>query len=91
MADPADTSDDRSQALDRLKQKRALRGTAGTFVGVSALLVVIWAVSGAGFFWPIFPMIGMGLAIGVQAWNVYGQKPITDADIDREVERERGT
>lgn len=90
MADSTGGSDSRSQALDRLKQKRALRGTAGSFVVVAAILVVIWAVAGGGFFWPVFPMIGMALALGFQAWGVYGQKPITDADVDREVQREQG-
>jgi hypothetical protein len=50
MAEPGGTAEGRSQALDRLKQKRALRSTAGTLVLVSALLIVIWTVTDGGFF-----------------------------------------
>ena len=29
-----------------------------------AMLVAIWAFTGRGYFWPIWPMIGWGLALG---------------------------
>lgn len=35
----------------------------GAYVGVMALLIVIWAVTGAGSFWPIWPAIGLTLAL----------------------------
>ena len=28
-----------------------------------ALLVVIWALTGAGYFWPIWPMLGWGIGV----------------------------
>lgn len=31
------------------------------YVAITALLIVIWAATGASFFWPIWPMIGMGV------------------------------
>ena len=31
------------------------------FVAVSALLIAIWALTGAGYFWPIWPIAGWGL------------------------------
>ena len=31
-------------------------------MGVVALLVIIWLVSGGGYFWPIWPAAGWGLA-----------------------------
>ena len=33
------------------------------FVTVSLLLIAIWAVTGAGYFWPIWPIMGWGLAM----------------------------
>ena len=32
-----------------------------TYLAVSALLIVIWALTGAGYFWPIWPMLGWGV------------------------------
>ena len=33
-----------------------------SYLGVMALLVAIWALTGMGYFWPIWPMLGWGLA-----------------------------
>jgi hypothetical protein len=30
---------------------------------VMVLLVVIWAVTGAGYFWPVWPMLGWGIGL----------------------------
>ena len=32
-----------------------------TYLAVSALLVAIWALTGAGYFWPIWPILGWGV------------------------------
>jgi hypothetical protein len=85
------TEDDaRKQAIDRLQAKRGITTTAVSFLAITVLLVVIWLVSGRGFFWPIFPIAGFAIALGVQAYNVYGRKPITEEDIQREMQRGGG-
>lgn len=33
------------------------------YLSVMALLVVIWALTGAGYFWPIWPILGWGLGV----------------------------
>jgi hypothetical protein len=33
------------------------------FLAVNALLVVVWALSGAGYFWPVWPFFGWGIGI----------------------------
>jgi hypothetical protein len=50
---------------------------------------VIWAVTDAhGFFWPVFPIVGWGIGVVMNAWDVYWRPRITEHDIRREVERE---
>jgi hypothetical protein len=71
------------------------RSVADARVGyflVNAFLVVIWAVSRGddGFFWPIFVIVGWGIGVVANAWDVYGRKPITEDEIRREQERLRG-
>lgn len=83
-------ADARAQAIERIKRKHAFRSTAVTFALVIALLIVVWAIAGAGFFWPIFPIVGMGIALGFQAWGTFGEKPTKDDEIGREMNRERG-
>jgi len=35
------------------------------YLAVMALLVAIWVVTGAGYFWPVWPMLGWGLALAM--------------------------
>ena len=34
-----------------------------TYLAVMALLVAIWALAGAGYFWPVWPAVGWGFFI----------------------------
>lgn len=79
----------REQAVERLKKKRDFKTHVLIYVTVNAFLVVIWAVTGADFFWPIFPILGWGIGIVANAWDVYGRKPITEEEIRREADRLR--
>jgi 2TM domain len=53
---------------------------------VNACLVGIWAVTGAAFFWPIFPLLGWGIGVAFNAWDVY-RPPISEDRIRREMDR----
>lgn len=84
------TGDDpRARALARIERRRGFQKTALGFAAVSALLVVIWAVSGAGFFWPVFPMLGMGIALAMQGYGTFARKDVSEQEIDREMAREQ--
>jgi hypothetical protein len=90
-ATPSIEGDLCEQAIARLKKKRDFRSHVFIYVAVNAVLVVIWAVIGAGFFWPIFPIFGWGVGVAANAWDVYGRKPIGEDEIRREAARLRGT
>jgi hypothetical protein len=81
----------RDQAVARLKKKRDFRGHVFIYVAVNAFLVVIWAITSGGddFFWPIFPILGWGIGVAANAWDVYGRKPISEDEIRREAEKLR--
>jgi hypothetical protein len=79
----------REQAIERLKKKRDFKTHVLVYVSVNAFLVVIWAVTGGDYFWPIFPILGWGLGVLANAWDVYGRKPISEEEIRREADRLR--
>ena len=80
----------RERALERLKKKRDFKTHVFIYVAVNAVLVAIWAATGAGFFWPIFVILGWGIGVAANAWDVYGRKPISEEEIRREADRLRG-
>lgn len=41
--------------------------------------------------WIIYPIIGLGLALAIDAWNTYGKKPISESEIRREMDRLTGS
>lgn len=86
----AQFTDVREQAIASLKKKQAFKAHLLTYVCVNVFLVVIWAVAGGGFFWPVFPIFGWGLGVAANAWDVYGRREISEEEIQREAERIRG-
>lgn len=80
-------ADPRKAAIKRIKAKRDFQTHLFVYVAINLFLVGIWAVSSRGFFWPIFVMLGWGIGVAVNAWNVYGAKPITEDDVQRELEK----
>ena len=77
----------REAALGRLKAKRDFRGHLAAYVIVNAMLVAIWALSGADYFWPIWPILGWGVGLSFHGWDTYLRRPITEEDIRAEMRR----
>lgn len=88
--DDLSEADLRRQAIRNLKKKQGFRRHALVYVLVNALLVGIWAATGAGFFWPVFPIVGWGIGLAFNARDAYGRRrPIAEERIRREQERLR--
>ncbi len=81
------TDDQRQVAIKRLTAKRDFRVHLVVYVLVNALLIMIWAVSGAGYFWPIWPIAGWGIGLAMHGFNTYGRSPITEDEIRAEMQR----
>jgi 2TM domain-containing protein len=77
----------REEAVTRLRKKRDFATHVLIYVLVNSFLVVIWAATSGDFFWPMFPIFGWGIGLAANAWDVYGRKPITEAEIRREMDR----
>lgn len=80
-----DQEERRAAAIDRINTKRDFRSHAFVYVAVNVLLIIVWAASGAGYFWPIWVIGGWGIGLAVHGWQVYGEKPISEAEILEEM------
>jgi hypothetical protein len=56
----------------RADARAELREHVRTYLLVMALLVSIWALTGMGAFWPVWPALGWGLAVAMHASSVRG-------------------
>lgn len=79
----------RARAVRRLKTQADFRTHLLMYLLVNIGLVVIWVVTGAGFFWPIFPILGWGVGIAAHAWEAFGPERMTEDRIRREMDRLR--
>ena len=86
---PAGGQDLRDRAMARLKQKRDFGTHLFVYLVVNGFLLGIWALTGSGFFWPVFPMFLWGIGLVLNAWDVYGRQPVSEDRIRREMERMR--
>ncbi len=80
----------RERAIARLKAKRDFTWVAITFALVGLVLVMIWFFttrdSENAFFWPILPILGMGIALAAQWRYAFHGKPVTDDEVRREMD-----
>ena len=75
------------QARKRVQRKRKFLGDLVAYAVINAFLIGVWAVSGFGYFWPGWVLAGWGVFLLLDAWNLYYRKPITKADIERELRK----
>jgi hypothetical protein len=64
---------------DRARERRELRDHVRSYLAVMVLLVLIWAVTGAAYFWPIWPILGWGIGVLSHAAAVMPQRLATPA------------
>ena len=77
-------------AKKRIKKKKEFRSHLGVYIGVNILLIVIWALSGAGHPWFLWPLCIWGVFVVWGYFDVYvfGKGMQSDkAEIEKEVEQ----
>lgn len=58
-----------------------------SYVVVNSFLILVCAVTGAGYFWPIWVLACWGIGVVLHAWEAFLRRPVTDADVDAELHR----
>jgi hypothetical protein len=87
-----DDQDLRKRAIKRLKRKREFWGNVSTFVLINAALWLVWALTGAhtnqeGVPWPAWISGVWALILVLQGWHLYAERPISESDIESEMNR----
>jgi uncharacterized membrane protein len=81
----------REHAIKAIKRKRDFKAHVVAYVIVNAFLVVVWYLTGAGYFWPVWVIGGWGIGLAFNAWDAYGRHAdaISEAEIQREIDKRR--
>jgi signal transduction histidine kinase len=58
---------DRLDAVRSLRRRKSLRYDAGALGIVNVVLIGIWAASGLTYFWPVWPILGSAVALGLKS------------------------
>jgi fatty acid desaturase len=87
-----DQVDDPRRAARRQihRRRRYVESIAG-WVVLCAFVVAIWAFDGRGYFWPGWVIAGAAVLLTLRGWRIYAHKPITEGDIDAELQRHKPT
>lgn len=67
----------------RARARSELRAHLTSFVLVNLLLIAIWALTGAGYFWPVWPLLGWGIGLGSHASEVLWGRPLLGGSCGR--------
>ncbi len=79
----------REQAIGRIGRRRDLAVHAVVFLVVNAAFWAVWAATSGGYPWPAWISGLWAIGLITNAWDVYGRRPITEAEIAREIDRLR--
>ena len=75
----------RELAIKRLKDKYGFKIHLFVYVVVNTMIVLVWAFTGSGFFWPIFVIALWGMGVVINGFAVYGADRYTEEQIQREM------
>jgi hypothetical protein len=78
---------EREEALRSLKKRRDFTAHLVAFVVINAAVWAIWATTGAGYPWPAWLTGFWGIGLVLNAWDAFLRRPITEADVEREMRR----
>jgi hypothetical protein len=59
-----------NQVREHVRKLRRFYTDALIYAVVNIGLILIWAISGGGYFWPIWVIIGWGIGLGVHAFSL---------------------
>lgn len=77
----------RQQAIQRLHQRRGFLNYVIGAIVISLFMVVIWAFTGRGDFWPIWVMGAFAIGLIFYGVNLVMNKPLTEDQIQREMQK----
>lgn len=67
-----DSGELRARAISSLKAKQSFWYTLTVWVVLSIVFLVVWFSTGAGYFWPVWPIAGIAIGVVVTGIHAFG-------------------
>ncbi len=87
MTDPFAHDAFREREARQLRRRRAFWLHASIWFAVNTMLVVIWAVTGGGHPWFVYPLLGWGVGLAAHGAATFLLAPTDDVVLEREQRR----
>lgn len=82
-------SEEWALARKRVTDRREFGSHVVVYVVVNAALILMWAVTSAGYFWPAWVLGPWSIGLVLHGWDAFVRRPVTDADVQAELQRQR--
>ena len=63
------------------RRRAAWRVRAAVLAGVAATILAVWALTGAPNAWPVWPLLGLALVGGADAWLTFAGAPLGESEL----------
>ncbi len=73
------------QTATQLQRWRDFQAHVAAYLVINTAFVLIWALTGQGFFWPVYPLVGWGIGLSFQHFSAVVRGQITDEDVRRKL------
>ena len=73
------------QTATQLQRWRDFQAQIAAYLMVNIVFVLIWALDGHGFFWPVYPLVGWAFGLSFQHFSAVLRGQITDEDVRRKL------
>ncbi|MET9389571.1 2TM domain-containing protein [Streptomyces sp. NPDC006624] len=83
------TSPEYDRARARVQRKRKFRSDLISYLVINGFLVVVWAITGLGYFWPGWVMGVWGVFLILSAWGLFFRHEVTEEEIQRELRKHK--
>ena len=75
-------SSERAFVRQQLEARRDFASHVFVFIVVNTAVVLIWAITGTGYFWPAWLIGAWGIGLVMHGWDAFIRRPVTEEDVD---------
>jgi hypothetical protein len=76
-------SPERTFVRQQLQTRRDFASHVFVYLVVNTAVVLIWAITGSGYFWPAWLIGAWGIGLVMHGWDAFIRRPVTEDDVDK--------